>query len=93
MILKVSSIQILWFRRLPKHLLFSLSTFKLPSVQVWSPPVGLLRKTYILRFLSFTLRSNMLHFTLDAEDLQDITFDCLLPAQDVKGQFLQWDGS
>lgn len=35
----------------------------------------------------------MLHFTLDEEGLQGITFDCLPPAPGVKGQFLQWDGS
>lgn len=83
-----------WLKYLaiPKYLLLSLSTFKLLSGQVWSPPVGP-RKTCIVRFLSFALRSIMLHFTLHEEGLQGITSDCLLPAPGVKGQFLQWDGS
>lgn len=84
-----------WLKRLAilKLLLFSLSTFKLPSVQVWSPPGGLLSKTGFVRFLSFVLRSNILQFTLDEEDLHGITFDCLPPAPEVKGAPLQWDGS
>ena len=47
-----------WLEHLviPEYLPLTLSTFKLPSVQVWSPAVGLLRKTCILRFLSFDLK-------------------------------------